>query len=120
MRSAPPASPSRSPTGRSGGCSGSPAWHRCATPCARRTDLTRRAARLDHSDDPAASVVLALPAAPLTPIDRRQFDYSDLDHWMAEVDRAIRHVRRMLSTVAKPTQPEAELSNDPLDACPPA
>jgi hypothetical protein len=87
-----------------------------------RPDRTRGRGRprLDQSDDPAASVVLALPAAPLTPIDRRQIDYSDLDHWMAQMDQAIRHPRRMLSTVAKPTQPDAELSNDPLDACPPA
>ena len=30
-----------------------------------------------------------LPSPPLTPIDRPQFDYSDLDHWMAQMDQAI-------------------------------
>ena len=46
--------------------------------------------RLDQPDDPADSVVLPLPSAPLTPIDRRQFDYSDLDHWMAQMEQTIR------------------------------
>jgi hypothetical protein len=43
-----------------------------------------------------------LPSAPLTPIDRRQFDYSDLDHWMAQMDQAIRRTRRVLSDMARP------------------
>jgi hypothetical protein len=43
-----------------------------------------------------------LPSAPLTPIDRRQFDYSDLDHWMAQMDQAIRRTRRVLHDLAKP------------------
>jgi hypothetical protein len=63
--------------------------------------------RLDQPDDPADSVVLApLPAAPLTPIDRRPFDYSDLDHWMAQMDQAIRHAQHRLRDLAKPVTTE--------------
>ena len=67
-------------------------------------------------DDVAAP---PLPSAPLTPIDRRQFDYSDLDHWMAQMDQAIRHTRRTLSALAQPPREIASMSNGPLDsACP--
>ena len=55
--------------------------------------------RLDQPDDPADSVVPPLPAAPLTPIDRRPFDYSDLSHWMAHMEQTIRHTRRTLATL---------------------
>jgi hypothetical protein len=87
-----------------------------------RPDPTRGRGRprLDQSDDPADSVVLPLPPAPLTPIDRRQFDYSDLGHWMAQTDQAIRHARCTLSALAQPTPPAADLSNEPLDTCEPA
>ena len=64
--------------------------------------------RLDQADDPADSVAPPLPSAPLTPIDRRQFDYSDLDHWMAQMDQAIRHARRTLSALAPPTRKDAD------------
>jgi hypothetical protein len=67
---------------------------------------------LTVEDDGAAP---PLPSAPLTPIDRRQFDYSDLDHWMAQMDQAIRHVRRTLSALAQPTRENASVSNEPLD-----
>jgi hypothetical protein len=55
--------------------------------------------RLDQPDVPADSLVPTLSSAPLTPIDRRQFDYSDLDHWMAHVDQAIRQTRRTLQAL---------------------
>ena len=38
---------------------------------------------------------------PLTPIERRVFDHSDLDHSMAHMDQTIRH-RRALRDLAKP------------------
>jgi hypothetical protein len=86
-----------------------------------RPDPTRGRGRprLDQPDDPADSVVLPLPPAPLTPIDRRQFDYSDLDHWMAQMDQAIGQARRALRAVAPSTRTDADVSNEPLDACPP-
>jgi hypothetical protein len=67
---------------------------------------------LPFEDDGAAPPV---PSAPLTPIDRRQFDYSDLDHWMAQMDQAIRHTRRTLSALAQPARENASVSNGPLD-----
>jgi len=75
--------------------------------------------RLEQPDDPADSVVLPPPAAPLTLIDRRQFDYSDLDHWMAQMDHAIQRARRTLNALAQPTRMDAGLSNERLDACMP-
>jgi hypothetical protein len=69
------------------------------------------------ADDGAAP---PLPSVPLTPIDRRQFDYSDLDHWMAQMDQAIRHARRTLSALARPTRENASVSNEPLDTRLPA
>jgi hypothetical protein len=72
---------------------------------------------LTVEDDGAAP---PLPSAPLTPIDRRQFDYSDLDHWMAQMDHAIRHARHTLSVLAQPPREDASLSNEPLDAPSPA
>ena len=87
-----------------------------------RPDPTRGRGRprLEQPDDPADSVVLPLPSAPLTPIDRRRFNYSDLDHWMAQTDQAIRHARRTLSALAQPTRMDAGLSNEPLEAHVPA
>jgi hypothetical protein len=60
------------------------------------------------------------PLPPLTPVDRRQFDYSDLDHWMAQMDQAIRHARRTLSALAQPKREDPNSSNEPLDTRLPA
>jgi hypothetical protein len=49
---------------------------------------------IEEPDLPAPS----LP--PLTPIERRRFDYSDLEHWMAHLDQTIRQTRRGLRTWA--------------------
>lgn len=50
------------------------------------------------------------PECPLSPIDRRAFDYSDLELWMAHADQTIRNTRRVLDTIAH--QPvRAELSD---------
>ena len=48
-------------------------------------------------DDGAAP---PLPSAALTPIDRRQFDYSDIERCMAQMDQAIRQTRHALNTLA--------------------
>jgi hypothetical protein len=42
------------------------------------------------------------PLPPLTPIEQRAFDYSDIEHWMAHLDQTIRQTRRMLQTLASP------------------
>jgi len=73
--------------------------------------------RLDQPDDPADSVVLPMPPAPLAPVDRRQFDYSDLEHWMAHTDHTIRHTRRVLRALTTSSRPGQDLSNGPLDIC---
>jgi hypothetical protein len=69
-----------------------------------RPDPTRGRGRprLDQPDDPAESLVPALPSAPLMPVDRRSFDYSELEHWMTQMDQTIRHARRMLNDLRKP------------------
>jgi hypothetical protein len=41
-----------------------------------------------------------LPSPPLTPIDRRQFDYSDLERCTAQMDESIRQTRRVLNALA--------------------
>jgi len=40
---------------------------------------------------------LPLLERPLTPIERRALDYSDLEHWMAHADQVIRNTRRSLA-----------------------
>jgi hypothetical protein len=68
------------------------------------------------------------PEKPLTPIDRKAIDYSDLTHWMAHADQVIRNTRRTLdamirSGVARPLQaapppedlPESWFGNDRSD-----
>ena len=42
--------------------------------------------------------------APVTPFDRRPFDYSDLAHWMTQMDQTIRHARRTLGALMSPVR----------------
>src|SRR5262249_47481753 len=58
--------------------------------------------RRDRPDDPADSLAPVLLVTPLTPIDRRSFDYSDLSHWMTQMDEALRRSRRVLGQLTKP------------------
>ena len=51
-------------------------------------------------EDDVADAPLPLPSAPLTPIDRRQFDYSDIERCMAQMDELIRQTRRVLNALA--------------------
>jgi hypothetical protein len=60
----------------------------------------------------AAITVPALP--PVPPIDRRPFDYSDLAHWMTQMDQTIRQARRALSAVAPSTRQDTDVASDPL------
>ncbi|HJS86014.1 MAG TPA: hypothetical protein VJ779_11205, partial [Acetobacteraceae bacterium] len=50
----------------------------------------------------AAPPPLPLPARPLSPLERRAFDYADLEHAMALADEAIRRARRALDALVKP------------------
>ena len=49
-----------------------------------------------------------LPLPPLAPVERRGFDYSDLDQCMAQMDQAIRQARRSLDALARGTRTGAE------------
>ena len=59
--------------------------------------------RRERDDGLLDDAVLPLPAIPLSPIERQGFDYNDLEHWMAHMDDAIRHTRRVLRNFATPT-----------------
>jgi hypothetical protein len=41
------------------------------------------------------------PDRPLTPIERKAIDYSDLEHWMAHADQVIRDTRRALDALVR-------------------
>jgi len=45
-----------------------------------------------------------LPNRPLTPIERKAIDYSELEHWMAHADQVIRDTRRTLDALARGEQ----------------
>ena len=62
------------------------------------------------AEEDVAETPLALP--PLAPVERRGFDYSDLDHCMAQMDQAIRQARRSLDALARgaPTGAESVLT----------
>ncbi len=59
-----------------------------------------------------AITVPALP--PVPPLDRQPFDYSDLAHWMTQMDQTIRQARRALGAVAPPTRQDTDVASDPL------
>ena len=67
----------------------------------------------------AAITLPALPSAPLTPFDQRAFDYSDLAHWMTQMDQTIRQVRRTLGDLAQGQHPAQAIAADP-NGCAPA
>jgi hypothetical protein len=50
-------------------------------------------------DQPSAP----LPERPLSPIERRAFDYSELEHWIAHAEQAIRQTRHVLDQTARTT-----------------
>jgi hypothetical protein len=51
-------------------------------------------------DDAEIPVQPPLAERPLSPMQRRDFDYSELDHWMTQTDQAIRKARHVLGQVA--------------------
>ena len=57
------------------------------------------------------------PAMPLTPLDRRALDFSDLTAWIAHMDQTIRHVRGTLNAMRaqtwRPEPPPASLAATP-------
>jgi len=66
----------------------------------RRPQPGRGRGRLPLIEPEEAPPTLPLPERPLTPLERRVIDYSDLEHWMAHADQVIRDTRRSLETLA--------------------
>jgi hypothetical protein len=63
--------------------------------------------------DAAAQVRETTPLLPgrlvLTPLERREFDFSDLNRWMLEADQAIRRTKAVLDRLAaQPSPPASE------------
>ena len=38
---------------------------------------------------------------PLTPVERREFEYGDLEHWVAHLGQVLRQTRRSLDALAR-------------------
>ena len=65
----------------------------------------------------AAEAAITVPALPpVPPLDRQPFDYSDLAHWMTQMDQTIRQTRRALSAVAPSPRQDTDVASDPVDA----
>ena len=81
------------------------AWRRCATRSRRPAGRNPGAGR---GRPPASwrprtpSPPPPLPRPPLTPIERQAFDYSELEHCMAQLDQAIRHTQHTLDALVGP------------------
>ena len=86
------------------------------------------AVRLPHRPEPgrgrgrppilAVEDDVALPLLPLNPIERREFDYSDIAHCMAQLDQSIRRTRRVLDALAQGQQPFLASPNHPEESDP--
>jgi hypothetical protein len=47
----------------------------------------------------------------LTPIERQEFDFTELDRWMLEADRAIRRAKAVLDQIAIAARPSPPASD---------
>ena len=98
MTSAPPASPSRSPIASKRRLFG-------LTGLAPLRDVVRPPYRPEPGRGRGrpplvAEEAITVPALPpVPPLDRQPFDYSDLAHWMTQMDQTIRQARRALGTL---------------------
>ena len=61
-----------------------------------------------------------VPLPPLTPVERRAFDYSDVEHDMAQLDRVVRQTKRALDTLVRPKIESAVLTRQSADVSPAA
>jgi len=57
-------------------------------------------------EDDVADTLLPLP--PLTPVERRGFDYSDLEQCVVQLELVLRQTRRSLDALARGTPAGAE------------
>jgi hypothetical protein len=55
----------------------------------------------EYSDAYSAAPLLA-DRTPLSQIERREFDFTDLDNWMRQADQAIRRTKVVLDQLAAP------------------
>jgi hypothetical protein len=56
----------------------------------------------DVAGDRAGMSPALSPSPPLPPLERREFDFTELDHWLDLTDQAIRRVQRVLDEQKKP------------------
>jgi hypothetical protein len=56
---------------------------------------------VEYSDAYRAAPLLADGPA-LSPLERREFDFTDLDNWMRQADQAIRRAKVVLDQLAAP------------------
>jgi hypothetical protein len=69
----------------------------------RRPGRPSAASVVDDANAEVADTGLALvPSPPLPPLERREFDFSDIDHWLDLTDQAIRRTQRVLDAQGKP------------------
>ena len=67
----------------------------------------------------AAEDAITVPALPpVPPLDRQPFDYSDLAHWMTQMDQTIRQARRTLGDLAQGQHPAQAIPADPNGSAP--
>ena len=78
----------------------------------RRPEPGRGPGRPPAIRDEATLRPPCLSDRPLTPIERKAIDYSDLEHWMAHAEQVIRDTRRTLDALARgegaPTFPRSQ------------
>ena len=66
------------------------------------------------AEDDIADPPPVLP--PLTPVERREFDYSELEHCMMQLNQAIRHTKHVLDALVAPKVESALLARQTADA----
>jgi hypothetical protein len=64
----------------------------------------------EYSDDPNATPPPAEPPT-LTPLERHEFDFTDLDRWTRDADQAIRRAKAVLDQLAIATRPSPARSD---------
>jgi hypothetical protein len=78
-----------------------------ATTAPRRPEPGRGRGRPPLATEEPMTAPALPPVMPLTPLERRALDFSDLTVWMAHMDQTIRHARHTLSAMRTQTwQPE--------------
>ena len=60
------------------------------------------------TEEPVAPVP---PLPPVSRIERLEFDYSEIERWVAHADQVIRHTRRALNDLTKKERPKAAESS---------